>query len=370
MSTVFHVTVHVRPRDVARFLEAAEPTIERMKREPELMHFEMYQVHDSPGTITWIEKWSEPVDWIMKKQRPNFGVSRMSDYPIRPPTPQAMLHRLPDKPETELQENTKPSKYIILITASTSVAGKAQIAKSVAAALSCPLFQGDSLHETSAKAATVGMSRGLSRADGDDEAFRPNEARYERMWLSKMTRTGLLFPEESRPANEGFSGFGGTSSTSTSRRGSFSSIASATSDAASTSSIARSFMSSGPPTTKYVNKPVISTPLGDETGRKSNPALMVVTHPELEQWHKDSIRKTVEEYGIGLLFVPLYEEEEELPVLKPLDPRAMTSFGSVPRPKAAHGYLGEETVLRVDIEAKVEEITQEIMENAREIMEV
>lgn len=57
MSTVFHVTVHVAPRDVARFLQAAEPTIERMKRESELMYFEMYQVHDSPGTITWIEKW-------------------------------------------------------------------------------------------------------------------------------------------------------------------------------------------------------------------------------------------------------------------------------------------------------------------------
>ncbi|KAF4909088.1 hypothetical protein CGCVW01_v012060 [Colletotrichum viniferum] len=295
----------------------------------------------------------------------------MNDYPIRPPTPQAMLHRLPDKPETGLQENTKPSKYIILITASTSVAGKVQIAKSVAAALSCPLFQGDSLHETSAKAATVGMSRGPSGADGDDEAVRPNEARYERMWLSKMTRTGLLFPEESRPANEGFCGFGGTSSTSTSRRGSFSSIASATSDAASTSSIARSFMSSGPPTTKYVNKPVMSTLVGDETWRKSNPALMVVTHPELEQWHKNSIRKTVEEYGIGVLFVPLYdEEEEELPILKPLDPRVMPSFGSVPRPKAARGYLGEETVLRVDIEGKVEDITQEIVENARKIMEV
>ncbi|KAF6807836.1 hypothetical protein CMUS01_14030 [Colletotrichum musicola] len=68
MSTVFHVTVHVAPRDVARFLRAAEPTIERMKRESELMYFEMYQVHDSPGTITWIEKWSEPLDWIMKHQ--------------------------------------------------------------------------------------------------------------------------------------------------------------------------------------------------------------------------------------------------------------------------------------------------------------
>ncbi|KAK2728200.1 hypothetical protein CKAH01_11194 [Colletotrichum kahawae] len=354
MSTVFHVTVHVRPRDVARFLEAAEPTIERMKREPELMHFEMYQVHDSPGTITWIEKW-------------------MSDYPIRPPTPQAMLHRLPDKPETELQGNTKPSKYIILITASTSVAGKVQIAKSVAAALSCPLFQGDSLHETSAKAATVGMSRGLSGADGDDEPVRPNEARYERMWLSKMTRTGLLFPEESRPANEGFSGFGGTSSTSTSRRGSFSSIASAASDAASTSSIARSFMSSGPPTTKYVNKPVTSAPLGGEVGRRSNPALMVVTHPELDQWHKDSIRKTVEEYGIGVPSVPLYEEEEEdLFILKPLDPREMTSFGSfgsIPYPTAARGCLGEETVLRVNIEVKVEDIIEEIVDGVHGIME-
>ncbi|GJC78851.1 hypothetical protein ColLi_01689 [Colletotrichum liriopes] len=57
MTTVFQVTVHVHPRDVARFLEASEPTIEKMKRESELMYFEMYQVHDSPGTITWIEKW-------------------------------------------------------------------------------------------------------------------------------------------------------------------------------------------------------------------------------------------------------------------------------------------------------------------------
>ncbi|GKT59587.1 C6 finger domain-containing protein [Colletotrichum tofieldiae] len=57
MTTVFQVTVHVHPRDVARFLEVSEPTIEKMKRESELMYFEMYQVHDSPGTITWIEKW-------------------------------------------------------------------------------------------------------------------------------------------------------------------------------------------------------------------------------------------------------------------------------------------------------------------------
>jgi hypothetical protein len=78
--------------------------------------------------------------------------------------------------------------------------------------LSCPLFQGDSLHETSAKAASVGASR---RPIDDDELAGTgrglNEARYQRMWLSKITRTGYLFPEESRPAmsSEGFTGFGG-----------------------------------------------------------------------------------------------------------------------------------------------------------------
>ncbi|WYZ44883.1 hypothetical protein EsH8_VIII_000199 [Colletotrichum jinshuiense] len=306
----------------------------------------------------------------------------MSDYPIRPPTPQALLHRLPDKPDTELssQGSTKPSKYIILIIASTSVAGKVQIAKSVAAALSCPLFQGDSLHETSARAANVGAPRGPAGSDGRDEAAAaalsgPNEARYQRMWLSKMTRTGLLFPEESRPANEGFSGFGGASSTSTSRRGSASSIASASSasDAVtSTSSIASGFAPSGAPTRMYINKPLAPALSDDERLRRANPALMVVTHPELEQWHKDSIRKTVGEYGIGLIFVPLYEDEdEEPPVLKPLDPRTMTSFaslGSFGAAKAAGATLEEEFVLRVNVEAKVEHIIEEIVEGVREAM--
>ena len=140
-----------------------------------------------------------------KQQEPNTVLHNpMSEYPPRPQTPQAMLHRLPDKPDEEqlsLQRAARPTKYIVLITASTAVAGKVQIAKSVATTLTCPLFQGDSLHETAAKAAGLG-------------AAEPNETRYQRMWLSKMTRTGLLFPDESRPANEGFSGFGGASSAS------------------------------------------------------------------------------------------------------------------------------------------------------------
>ncbi|KAF9873983.1 hypothetical protein CkaCkLH20_08717 [Colletotrichum karsti] len=294
----------------------------------------------------------------------------MSDYPIRPPTPQAMLHRLPDKSD-EPRESTKPSKYIIVIIASTSVAGKVQIAKSVAAGLSCPLFQGDSLHETSAKAATVGAKKGFPGGKDDEQGFGPNEARYQRMWLSKMTRTGLLFPEESRPANEGFSGFGGSSSTSTSRRGSASSIASASSfsdTTNSTASITKSFVS---PTAKYINKPPAAALSENEKLRKANPALMVVTHPELQQWHKDSIRKTVGEYGIGIIFVPLCEEEDDdLPVLTPLDPRTMTSFACLGSFNLIRAMtLEEETVLRVNVEGKVEDIIDEIIDQTRQIMD-
>lgn len=308
----------------------------------------------------------------------------MSDLPFipaRPPTPQALLHRLPDKPDPAAAD-TKPSKYIVLIMGSTGVAGKVQIAKSVSTALSCPLFNGDSLHESSAKAASVGAARhpanaGEGAVEGAGSGFGANEARYQRLWLSKMTRTGLLFPEESRPANEGFSGFGGGSgSTSTSRRGSSSSVASTTSDAALSSSTgASSFMSSGPPvtTSQYINKPsTLSTFTFSEAERlrRANPVLMVLTHPELESWHREAIRRATAEYGIGILFVPLYEDEEmELPVLKPLDPKTMTSFGSFgafggeTRPRG--GSLEEEMVLRIDVEAGVEAIIEEIIESAR-----
>ncbi|CZR52694.1 uncharacterized protein PAC_02571 [Phialocephala subalpina] len=298
----------------------------------------------------------------------------MADYPIRPQTPQAMLHRLPDKPDPASSEgHAKPTKYIILIEASTTVPGKVQIAKAVSNALSCPLFQGDSMHETSAKAAKVGAARRPTGIDNDEQIAPSgaNEAQYQRMWLSKMTRTGLLFPEESRPATEGFSGFGGASSTSTSRRGSTSSVTSSSSEGmTSTSSIASSFMSSGAPTTKYINKPVAFTPSEDEKLRKSNPALMIVTHPNLEKWHKDYIRKAVGEYGIGVIFVPLCEDSE--PVLKPLDPRTMTSFASLgsfgAAQKAAGPTLDEEIVLKVNVQGNVEDVIEDVVDGVQEIM--
>ncbi|KAI9736044.1 MAG: hypothetical protein M1818_006220 [Claussenomyces sp. TS43310] len=317
----------------------------------------------------------------------------------RPPTPQALLHRAPDKPDIADTSLTRPNKYIILLLAPTAVAGKVQIATSVSKSLSCALFQGDSLHESSAKAAAVGRS---------DDGGR---GRYRRMWLSKMTRTGLLFPDESRPANEGFSGFGGaSSSTSTSRRGSASSISStaslgAASTAGSTASsavdVGNQAIPSGPilRPSQYINQPVL-TISEEERRQRSNPALMVLTHPELEAWHKAAIRQATGEYGIGIIFVPLFqtgaerddkleeeeeeEEEDELPVLRPLDPRTISEFTSFDALRAAaggvdggkhlkygkgkEGHLDEEMVLEVDVGGNVEEIIEEVVRGVRDVM--
>ena len=130
-------------------------------------------------------------------------------------------------------------------------------------------------------------------------------------------------------------------------------------------------MSSGTPTTKYINKPPGFALSEDEKLRKANPALMVVTHPDLEKWHKDSIRKAVGDYGIGVIFVPL-DEDEELPVLKPLDPKTLTGFASLGSFSTAQKAIGatvdEEIVLRVNAEAKVEDLIDEIVDGVREIM--
>lgn len=324
--------------------------------------------------------------------------SEMDNPPyVRPPTPQALLHRAPNKSDAAVTSLTKPDKYIVLLLAPTSVAGKVQIATSVSKSLSCPLFQGDSLHESSAKAAAVGASR-------SDDGGR---GRYQRMWLSKMTRTGLLFPEESRPATEGFSGFGGgSSSTTTSRRGSGSSISSTTSfgggstagsTASSSTNVGNQFMTSGGifGTSQYTNQPVFTISEEERRG-KLNPTLMVLTHPELEAWHRDTIRKAIGEYGIGIIFVPLFKkdadhddeseekEKDELPVLRPLDPKTISGFTSFDALKAApggvdggkklkygkgkEGNLEEEMVLKVDIGGSVEEIIEEVVRGVKDVM--
>lgn len=108
-----------------------------------------------------------------------------------------------------------------------------------------------------------------------------------------------------------------------------------------------------------------------EKAKRANKALMVVTHPELEGWHKEAIRKVVGEYSIGVIFVPLGGdvEEEELPVLKPLDPRTMISFGEFGTLKKRAKTLDEEIVVRVNMQGNVEEIIEDIVRDVREIID-
>jgi hypothetical protein len=321
--------------------------------------------------------------------------SRMDNDPyVRPATPQALLHRAPEKLGTTADSVlSKPDKYIILLLAPAFVPRKVEIAKLVSQSLSCPFYQGDSLHDSSSKAAAVGASR------SDDSG----KGRYQRMWLRKLTRTGLLFPEESRPATEGFSGFGGgSSSTSTSRKGSVSSISSTTSvsgdsavgpAAPSAVDIGNKFIIPGGilSANQYVNHPVFTISEA-ERSRKSNPALMVLTHPSLEAWHKDAIREATREYGIGTIFVHLgktdivdgeEKEEEELPVLKPLDPRTISGFASFDALRAAAADVGGENnlkygkgkkgnvddlMLSVDVTGSIEKVAEEIVREVRDIM--
>lgn len=123
---------------------------------------------------------------------------------------------------------------------------------------------------------------------------------------------------------------------------------------------------------------------------------MVLTHPELEEWHKLAIRRAVGEYRIGVVFVPLYaevgdedeaveviqeeeeEDEDELPILRPLDPRTMTSFGALVgggmgREREVkvedEGWSAEKEVkLRIDVNVGVEDMIVEIVEGVRGVI--
>jgi hypothetical protein len=148
-------------------------------------------------------------------------------------------------------------------------------------------------------------------------------------------------------------------------------------------------------TSQYINQPVF-TISEEERHRKLNPALMVLTHPELEAWHKDAIRKATGEYGIGIIFVPLFKIDaehhdelekkgkDELLVLRPLDPRTISEFTSFDALRAAtggidggkklkygkgkEGNLEEEMVLEVDVGGSVEEIIEEVVRGVRDVM--
>ncbi|ROV92978.1 hypothetical protein VMCG_08972 [Cytospora schulzeri] len=233
-----------------------------------------------------------------------------SPMPPRPPTPQVLLHRMPDKSPDDPSETTrKPYKYLILTMGSTAVAGKLQIACSVADGLSCPLYQGDSIHNSSAKAAT-------------------QQSRRIHCYKRKH-------PLHAAPP------------------------------------VASTFPFNGP--SSSLNTVFTLSMKGRIRGE--NPALMVLTHPELAPWHRLAIRKAVGAYGIGVVFVPLYgegDEEEDPPILLPLDPTTSMRSSS-PKGKffgREHGWgnLDGEMRLCIDVNADVERKTDEILEALKDVM--
>ena len=203
------------------------------------------------------------------------------------------------------------------------------------------------------------------------------------MWMGKLTRTGLLFPEESRAVNLGVRGEEGG------WRGSSAEVENAGAALCSTTVNEGAAIDGRQEPKRYVNRSVLA-----ERGRV-NPALMVLTHPEIEAWHRECIREATVEYGIGVVFVPLFRtnveqygrakrEEEGLAVLKPLGPGMVGRFASFDALKGDAGGTGdvkeagygrgkvgsleEEMVLEVDVSGNVEEIIGEVVRGVQDVM--
>jgi len=97
---------------------------------------------------------------------------------------------------------------------------------------------------------------------------------------------------------------------------------------------------------------------------------MVVTHPQLEKWHRTAIREALGDYGLGVIFIPLWqqqeeyeeEDEEDLPILQPLNPATMTAF---PIPVSQRN---EEITLTVDVKCDVDMQTAQVIREVDKIL--
>ncbi|KAI0506410.1 hypothetical protein F5B22DRAFT_660329 [Xylaria bambusicola] len=63
-----HVTVYVAPENVDSFFAAFKPVFDKVIAEPECLFFEVYQIPNTPGKISWVEDWSKSPYWFLKEQ--------------------------------------------------------------------------------------------------------------------------------------------------------------------------------------------------------------------------------------------------------------------------------------------------------------
>ncbi|KAI1773491.1 hypothetical protein F4818DRAFT_443329 [Hypoxylon cercidicola] len=63
-----HVTVHIAPENVDRFLVAFKAIFDVVAAEPECTFFEVYRSPEEPGKISWVENWSKDRQWFVEHQ--------------------------------------------------------------------------------------------------------------------------------------------------------------------------------------------------------------------------------------------------------------------------------------------------------------
>jgi hypothetical protein len=107
----------------------------------------------------------------------------------------------------------------------------------------------------------------------------------------------------------------------------------------------------------YVNKPPAMS-FQSRQSSEDNRLVLVVTHPKLDDWHRSCIQNTLGD------FVPL-DEDDDLPVLKPLDPTTIMSFDQLSQ---VHRGESATFTLRVETDGTVKEIIYQIVLEINEFL--
>ncbi|KAI8959872.1 hypothetical protein F5Y11DRAFT_287692 [Daldinia sp. FL1419] len=63
-----HVTIHIAPENVEKFLVAFKAIFDVVSAEPECLFFEVYKSVEEPGKLSWIENWSKDIQWFLEHQ--------------------------------------------------------------------------------------------------------------------------------------------------------------------------------------------------------------------------------------------------------------------------------------------------------------
>ncbi|KAL2826948.1 hypothetical protein BJY01DRAFT_262150 [Aspergillus pseudoustus] len=66
--TSIQMTAYLNPKDLPQFWELFGPVFQKVTAEPHCTFFEVYQSPEDPGTISWVENWSQPKEWLLKNQ--------------------------------------------------------------------------------------------------------------------------------------------------------------------------------------------------------------------------------------------------------------------------------------------------------------